>query len=48
MSTGDHYHDRPLVNWCSYWQVMAAKRAETGPRWWQVMAARVKEWFRLS
>ena len=45
MSTGDHYHDRPLVNWCAYWQVMAAKRAETGLPWWQVMAARVKEWF---
>jgi hypothetical protein len=24
MTTGNHTHDRPMVNWCSYWQVMAA------------------------
>ena len=45
MTTGDHYHDRPMVNWCAYWQMMAAKRTETGLPWWKVMAARIKEWF---
>jgi hypothetical protein len=24
--------------------VMAAKRTETGPPWWEVMAARIREW----
>jgi hypothetical protein len=44
MTTGDHTHDRPMVNWCQYWQVMAAKRTETGPPWWEVMAARIRQW----
>ena len=44
MTTGDHTHDRPMINWCSYWQVMAAKRTETCPSWLSVMAARVREW----
>jgi hypothetical protein len=43
MSAGDHTHDRPLVNWCQYWQVMAARPTETRP-WWAVMAAKVREW----
>jgi hypothetical protein len=43
MTTGDHTHDRPMVNWCQYWQMMAAKRTETVPPWWAVMAARVRE-----
>jgi hypothetical protein len=43
MTTGDHYHDRPMVDWRRYWQVMAAKPTETPP-WWAVMAARVREW----
>ena len=42
MTTGDHTHDRPMVDWCSYWQVMAARSAETRP-WWAVMAARSTE-----
>jgi len=25
MTTGNHTHDRPLVNWCAFWQVMAAR-----------------------
>jgi hypothetical protein len=45
MNTGDHTHDRPMVNWCAYWQVMAARSAETRP-WWAVMAARVREYIR--
>ena len=48
MSTGDHYHDRPMVNWCQYWQVMAARSTETRQGWWQVMAAKVREWLKLS
>ncbi len=44
MTTGDHTHERPMVNWQRYWQVMAAKRTETGPSWWQVMAARIRQW----
>ena len=48
MNTGDHTHERPMVDWCQYWQVMAAKRTETGPTWWAVMAAKVREWFKLS
>jgi hypothetical protein len=43
MTTGNHTHDRPMVNWCQYWQVMAARSAETRP-WWAVMAAKVREW----
>jgi hypothetical protein len=43
MNTGDHTHDRPMVNWQRYWQVMAAKRTETGPHWWEVMAARIRQ-----
>jgi hypothetical protein len=43
MTTGDHYHERPMVNWQRYWQVMAAKRTETGPPWWAVMAARIRQ-----
>jgi hypothetical protein len=43
MTTGNHTHDRPMVNWCQYWQVMAARSAEPAP-WWVVMAARVREW----
>ena len=43
MSTGDHYHTRPLVNWCQYWQVMAARSTETGLPWWRVMAAKVRQ-----
>ena len=43
MTTGHHTHDRPMVNWCQYWQVMAARSAETRP-WWAVMAAKVREW----
>jgi hypothetical protein len=43
MTTGNHTHDRPMVNWCAFWQVMAARSAETAP-WWAVMAARVREW----
>jgi hypothetical protein len=31
-----------MVNWCQYWQVMAARSAETRP-WWAVMAAKVRE-----
>jgi hypothetical protein len=42
MNPGDHYHNRPLVNWCQYWQMMAAKATETPP-WWAVMAARVRQ-----
>jgi hypothetical protein len=42
MNTGDHYHNRPMVNWCAYWQVMAARPTETRP-WWAVMAARIRE-----
>jgi hypothetical protein len=42
MTTGDHYHDRPMVDWQRYWQVMAAKRTETRP-WWAVMAAMVRQ-----
>jgi hypothetical protein len=41
MST-HHAHNRPLVNWCAYWQVMVAKPTETRP-WWAVMAARIRE-----
>jgi hypothetical protein len=48
MSHGDHAHDRPLVNWCQFWQVMAAKRTETRPRWWAAMAARLREWLKPS
>jgi len=48
MSTGFHTHDRPLVDWCRYWQVMAARSAETRQGWWQVMAARIREWLKLS
>ena len=47
MTTGNHTHDRPMVNWCAFWQVMAARSAETRP-WWAVMAAEVREWFKLS
>jgi hypothetical protein len=47
MTTGNHTHDRPMVNWCAFWQVMAARSAETRP-WWAVMAAKVREWFKLS
>ena len=43
MTTGDHTHDRPCVNWCEFWQALAARSAETPP-WWAVMAARVREW----
>jgi hypothetical protein len=39
MTTGNHTHDRPMVNWCAFWQVMAARSAETRP-WWAVMAAK--------
>jgi hypothetical protein len=42
MSTGDHTHNRPLVNWCAYWQVMVAKATEARP-WWAVMAAKVRQ-----
>jgi hypothetical protein len=31
MTTGNHTRDRPMVNWCAYWQVMAAKPTETRP-----------------
>jgi len=44
MSTGDHYHEKPMVDWLRYWQVMAARSTETGLPWWRVMAARVREW----
>jgi hypothetical protein len=44
MTTGNHTHDRPMVNWCSYWQVMAARPTEPAP-WWAVMAAKVREWW---
>jgi hypothetical protein len=43
MTTGNHTHDRPMVNWCAFWQVMAARSTEPAP-WWAVMAARVREW----
>jgi hypothetical protein len=42
MSTGDHYHEKPMVDWLRYWQVMAAKATETRP-WWAVMAAKVRQ-----
>jgi len=48
MQTGFHTHDRPLVDWCRYWQVMAARSTETRQGWWQVMAARIREWLKLS
>ena len=28
MTTGNHTHDRPMVNWCQFWQVMAARVRE--------------------
>ncbi len=40
----DYHGDRPQVCWPIYWQMMAAKRTETGPPWWAVMAARIREW----
>jgi hypothetical protein len=43
MTTGDHCHTRPMVNWCAFWQVMAARPTETGPPWWEVMAARIRQ-----
>jgi hypothetical protein len=43
MTTGDHYHNRPMVNWCEFWQMMAAKPTESRP-WWAVMAARIRQW----
>jgi len=43
MSTGDHTHDRPLVDWQRYWQVMATKATETRP-WWAVLVAKVRQW----
>jgi hypothetical protein len=42
MTTGDHTHNRPLVDWQRYWQLMAAKATEARP-WWAVMAARIRE-----
>jgi hypothetical protein len=47
VTTGDHYHNRPMVNWCAYWQVMAARPTETRP-WWAVMAARIREWLTIN
>ena len=44
MTTGNHTHDRPMVNWCAFWQVMAARSTEPAP-WWAVMAAKVREWW---
>jgi hypothetical protein len=44
MTTGNHTHDRPMVNWCQFWQVMAARPTEPAP-WWAVMAAKVREWW---
>ena len=40
----DYHGDRPQVCWPLFWQVMAAKRTETGRHWWAVMAARVRQW----
>ena len=44
----DYHGEAPLICWPLYWSVMAAKRTETGPSWWQVMAARIREWLKLS
>lgn len=44
----DYNGEAPLICWPLYWQVMAAKRTETRQGWWQVMAARIREWLKLS
>lgn len=44
----DYNGTRPLVCWPLFWQVMAAKRTETRPSWWAVMAARLREWLKAN